>query len=36
MSKLKQLNKMKAPTAVTVEASKELTKQNIEKESLHG
>lgn len=36
MSKLKPRNKMKAPTAVTVEANKELTKQNIGKESLHG
>lgn len=36
MEKQSQRNKMKAPTAGTVEASKELTKPNIEKESLHG
>lgn len=36
MSKLNQRNKMKAPTAPTVEANKELTNQIIGKESLHG
>lgn len=35
MSMLKRLNKMKAPTAGTVEASKELTNHSIGKESLH-